>query len=172
MDEANRRLNELRADMQSVGIAKEDLKTRFFNITTNYERIEKREVFKGYKANHRLELKLPMDKETLNQVLTKISRGASETQMKIGFDVSNKQALQNKSLTQAVQDAKEKAKALTQAAGVKLGELISIQYGWTEVHISSSHQAIIAESVTPYDFDIQPDGVGIEDGATLVWELK
>lgn len=172
VDEANRRLNALRDDVQSVGIAREHLKTRFFDIAADYEKIKEHEVFKGYEASHRLALRLPMDKEKLNQVLNKITKGESRTHFYIGFDVSDKQAFQMEALIQAVQDARTKAEVLAQAAGADLGQLISIEHGWAEVRIRSSRHAFLAEPAVQYDLDVQPDQVKIEDSATLVWAIE
>lgn len=61
-------------------------------------------------------------------------------------------------------------------AGVSLGELISIDYNWGELHLYS--QTIydtdekcmkMSTSCAP---DIEPDDIDVSDSVSFVWELK
>ncbi len=60
-------------------------------------------------------------------------------------------------LAEAVKNSRKKAELLTEAAGVSLGELLSIDYSWGEVHFRSSTalEYGVCESIDE-DFDFEP----------------
>ena len=73
-------------------------------------------------------------------------------------------------------DFKEKAKVLAEAAGVSLGDIVTIDYSWDELEIVSrpvercmmSAANDIADS---YQMDIEPDDIEVSDTVTILWEI-
>lgn len=67
---------------------------------------------------------------------------------------------------------------LTKASGVTLGELVSIDYNWGELHLySPTHYEIdppcmARASATPTAMDIEPDDIDVSDSITFVWEIR
>ena len=82
--------------------------------------------------------------------------------------------MRKKVLTQAVKTAKENAETLASAAGVNLGKLVRMHYGWAEVHIYDREASMVCEGpVMPdLDADIEPEDVRAEDNVTLVYEIE
>ena len=73
----------------------------------------------------------------------------------------------------------EKAQVLTEAAGVKLGDIVSIDYSWGEIEfVSESVTRNLAmpimcdDSEGCYDIDIEPDDIDVSDTVTVVWEIS
>lgn len=69
--------------------------------------------------------------------------------------------------------------ALTEAAGVMLGEVITIDYSWGEISVVSEpmtrHMVLAEERCMPnacYDIDIEPDDIEVTDTVTVVWAIK
>ena len=80
-------------------------------------------------------------------------------------------------LKSAVKNAKEKAEILCSASGVKLGELVSIDYNWGEIDLYSDTNyevgdRFMAKAACLSNIDIQPDDIKTSDTATLVWEIS
>jgi hypothetical protein len=75
-----------------------------------------------------------------------------------------------------VRVAKENAEALSAAAGVTLGKLQQIDYGWSEVRIYDREASVLCESDAPSspccEADIEPEDVSAEDNVTLVYEME
>ena len=61
------------------------------------------------------------------------------------------------------------------AAGVKLGQLLDINYNWGEIELYAktkySVDDCLAASCAPCDIDIDPDDIQAGDTATFVWEI-
>ena len=78
-------------------------------------------------------------------------------------------------LEDAVRKAKTNAETLAAAAGVRLGALVQMDYGWLEVRFSTGEYDCCCESgednpmVPP---DIEPEDVKAEDSVTLIYEIQ
>ena len=94
------------------------------------------------------------------------------------FTVKDKGAVDAALLQSACANAKAKAEILTKASGVTLGELVSIDYNWGELHLySPTHYEMEADCLmkicaAPTAMDIEPDDIDISDSVTFVWETK
>ena len=68
---------------------------------------------------------------------------------------------------------------LSDAAGVRLLELQSIDYSWDEINfevapmrqMSAKMMADSTAEYGTYDMDIEPDDIEVTDTVTLVWEI-
>lgn len=88
------------------------------------------------------------------------------------------EAAKNELLGKVVADSKKKAQVLTQAAGVTLGNIISIDYSWGEINIFSDVKYGMTEAMAvceakemSYEMDIEPDDIDVTDTVTVVWEI-
>jgi len=170
----NTRVDDLRGSMSASGLDRARLKTTAYNVRVETQYSGGKHIFGNYVASHRLQIELQVEKELLNNVLRQIAQGQSGAEIKLTFSVKDKDALRKKVLTQAVQSAKENAATLALAAGVTLGKLIQMDYGWSEVHIYDREANILCESKLSYslsDPDIEPEDVKAEDTVTLVFEI-
>lgn len=88
----------------------------------------------------------------------------------------------NELLGKAVADAKEKAAVLTQAAGVTLKDIQSIDYSWGQINfeVQPMNRMLMAEECLAkpmmdgagrYDMDIEPDDIEVSDTVTVIWEI-
>lgn len=168
-----------------LGFKKEDLKTLSFDMEARYEGYEAKDKswkqrLVGYRFKHRMKLEFPKDNELLGKALGTMATIKGEPEFSIQYFVKDKEAVKNKLLAGAVKDSKEKASALTKAAGVKLGEIVHINYSWDEVDISvtpvapmmlKSVERGICNSVS-VDLDIEAADIDVEDTVTVIWEIK
>lgn len=116
-----------------------------------------------------------MDKKLLNRVLRHVAQGHSGAEIRLTFSVKDKDGLRKRVLAEAVRTAKENAEALAAAAGMTLGKLQQIDYGWAEVRIYDREASMLCEGPSPappaYEADIEPEDVVAEDKVTLVYEM-
>lgn len=104
-------------------------------------------------------------------------------EFRLSYTVSDPEAAKNELLGKAVTDAKDKAAVLTQAAGVTLKGIQSIDYSWGEIDFEYKPMngmlmadeclaAPMAISGTSYDMDIEPDDIEVSDTVTVLWEIE
>lgn len=167
--------------IQSLGFVKTDLKTTNFNISTHYESYRDNDnnyksKFDGYLCEQGLKLEFDFDTEMLSKVLTTISKANIEPRLNIQFSVKDKDAVSEELLFSATENAKRKAEILAKASGVILGDLISIEYNWGELHLYSQTRFAmedqlmkLSESSAP---SIEPEDIDVSDTVSFVWEIK
>ncbi|MEW5784038.1 MAG: SIMPL domain-containing protein [Bacillota bacterium] len=162
----------LRQELASVGLDKESLKTFQFNIETDFEWVKERYIFKGYKATHNLRIEFPFEKDYLNKVLRVLSRTKSQASFKISFEVKDPELLRQQAIAGAVKNSRENAKVLAEASGVTLGEIIEIDYSWSEIHFQPIVNYSCLEAASPPAYDITPEDVDVSDSVTVIWSIK
>ena len=92
--------------------------------------------------------------------------------------VKDKKSVNAALLENACVNAKAKAGILAKASGVTLGDLISIDYNWGELHLFSQTQYDMEDdcmrmaSAAPTSIEIEPDDIDISDSVTFVWEIS
>ena len=169
----NSRAEDLRQSMIASGLETR-LKTSAFNVRVETQYKGGQHIFVGYAASHRMQIELPVDKTLLNKVLGHVAKGHSGAEIKLAFSVRDKDSLRKRVLTAAVQVAKENAETLASAAGLKLGKLMQMDYGWAEVRIYDQESVMVCEGsvMEDYNADIEPEDVGADDSVTLVYEIE
>jgi len=64
---------------------------------------------------------------------------------------------------------------MAEAAGVRLGKVISIDYSWGDIQIYkdvySMKSSLISTTGTPM-IDLEPDNIEVEDTVTVVWRIE
>lgn len=182
MESASKKITKLSDALSLVGFAKDDLKTTGFNVRTKYRSVKDgtggyRSIFDGYEVSHSLKLLFDFDTQMLSQTLSVIAGCHVDPELNIGFTVKDPSALNEEMLRSATENARRKAEALCESAGVKLKELLSIDYTWGELDIFSSTKYDMEEScmgATPCSMpiDIVPEDINISDTVTFVWVIE
>lgn len=178
---ANERIMLLQNAIIKAGFVKEDLKTLSFNVRTAYKNEQNERgmwvsVFDGYECRYRLKLSMDMDAKRLADTLTEISDSKADAEFNIEFTVKNPEEIGEAVLRSATENAKRKAKILCEASGEKLGELISIDYDWSDIHVASASvyaagnmvRGITEDAAMP---EFEPEDIRSSDSVTFVWEI-
>ena len=167
----------LRECVKTAGLDPKALKTTYFGVDTEYERYrdkngDYRDKFAGYKYHHRMHLRFPKDNSLLGRILHEISGSPVSAEFYIEYTVADPEPSKNELIAAAVVNSKAKAEVLTAAAGVRLGNVITIDYSWGEVYVRSRPFELgECEVVRSYDLDIEPEDVDLKDTVTVVWEI-
>lgn len=174
---ANAAVVKLQEAIVSAGFAREDLKTLNFNVKTNYENETDdtgryRRVFRGYVCGYRLKLGLDMNVALLSRTIDAIAGSGADAELSIGFTVKNPESVSDELLRSAARNAREKAETLCAASGVKIGELLSIDYNWSDINVYSvSSYAAAGEAVRGITPEFEPEDIKAQDTATFVWNI-
>jgi len=109
--------------LKSLGIADEDIQTSNFNVSVERENFNG--PITGYRVSNAVSV-LIRDLDAAGSILDQaVGAGANEI-YGIGFTVSERGELESQARAAAVADALSKAQELVDAAGVQLGEVLTI----------------------------------------------
>ena len=182
MDSAAEKIEALNKSLEEVGFEKKSVKTTNFNVQTDYESVRDKNgnyksVFKGYVCNHGLRVEFDFDTKRLAKVLAALSACLVKPEFSVSFTVKDPSAVSAELLKSAAQNAKEKAEILCSASGVKLGDLVSVDYNWGELNVHSNTDYKLAgrrmmkAEACMANIDIEPEDIRLNDTATFVWEI-
>lgn len=172
----------LKSKLETLGFERGELKTLSFDLDMEYESYKLKDEswkrrFKGYSYTHRMKLEFPVDNGRLGKVLYALTHCKAKPEIRMDYTVADQEAVKNVLIGKAVADCRAKAEALTAAAGVALGNVISIDYSWKEVELRIPVNYEMAEAVDEecsgesYEVDLEPDNIDVTDNVTAVWEI-
>lgn len=117
------------AALSGMGVAQEDMQTSNFNVYPNeiYDPSTGLSTATNYNVDNTVNV-TARDLANLGQLLDRAVSVGANSIWGVTFDVDSKDESQNQARDLAVQDALAEAQALAAAAGVTLGEIISITY--------------------------------------------
>jgi len=157
-------------------LKKTDLKTKAFNVKReiSYDKELKKHKFNGYKATHKMELTLPIDKELLNSILNDIGKSSSNIDFEIGFGVKDSAQYEKELIKLAIEHGTESARVICESSGVELKEIINIDYSFADFYIRSK-MGWMSNSETD-DFsamtiELEPDTIDINDNIKITWRI-
>ena len=169
---------------EGLGFKRTDLKTLSFHIDTQNESYKDKlgnwkRKFVGYKFMHGMKIEFESDNCMLGKVLYALAHCSVKPEFQIQYTIKDVEAAKNLLLGKAVADSKEKAKVLTEAAGVELKEIISIDYSWGEIEFVTKPMERCMElaetccmEVGCYEIDIEADDIDVTDTVTVVWRIE
>lgn len=155
----------LRKAIGEAGFDMDDLRTTRLSVDPVYRSEGEVRVFHGYRFVHGIRITEPLDGESLGRLIGALvsCRGAPE--FRVTYSVSDPSGAESAARQAAVKDARRKAKELAAAAGVSLGELVSVSY-----HSSPSHPAMLGARMA-VNVDAVPEDAVFEDSVTMVWQI-
>ena len=174
--------------IKEYGFVDTDLRTIDFDIhekTEGYEdkkgRWRKKTV--GYEFIHSMRLVFDRDNEMTGNILSAISKTSVEPELNVGYSVKDVSAVKNELLSIIVEDSRNKAKVLTAAAGVELGDIETIDYSWGEIMFETRPMSRNYGCLHEGDFydndcegiealSVEPDDIDVKDSVTVVWGIK
>lgn len=180
MKAAAEKIDFLNKALEAAGFEKKSAKTADFRVRADYDRRNDGKgnytsVFMGYKCRHELKIEFDFDTKRLAKALSEISKCIAKPEISIDFTVKDSSAVSGELLKAAAKNAREKAEILCAASGAKLGELLSIDYNWGELHLYSATDYDVEGKCMMLgaadDMDIEPEEIKARDTATFAWEI-
>lgn len=180
MKAAAEKIDFLNKALEAAGFEKKSAKTADFRVRADYDSLNDGKgnytsVFMGYKCRHELKIEFDFDTKRLAKALSEISKCIAKPEISIDFTVKDSSAVSGELLKAAVKNAREKAEILCAASGAKLGELLSIDYNWGELHLYSATDYDVEGKCMMLgaadDMDIEPEEIKARDTATFAWEI-
>ncbi len=152
----NAAMENIFSTLKQFGIEDKHIQTSGFGIHPEYDRsnkLSKSNQYKiiGYQVNNQLQIKIHK-LAIFGDVLDALVRVGSNQISGVSFTNDNIDALMNEARKLAVADAKARAELYAQAAGVSLGEVISINEGHIAQPVARYQRGVamsMAESSVP-----------------------
>ena len=110
------------AKAKSIGIADKDINTSGYSVNPNYT---SNSTIDGYRASEQISLKWH-NVDTVGAALDAMVQQGGATSVNVGFGLANPKVAQAEARALAIGDAKSKAQAMADAAGVKLGQVMRV----------------------------------------------
>jgi len=104
-------MNQVMESLLEVGINKEDIKTVSYNINSQYDYIDGRQVFRGYEVTNAINVKITNIEEAGRVIDTAVRNGVNRVST-IQFKVENEQLYYQQALSLALKDALAKAQTI------------------------------------------------------------
>lgn len=105
-----------------IGVLPKNIQTASYNIRTNYDYINGKQVFRGYEVNNSLNILITNINDAGKVIDTAVSNGAN-TVSSINFIVSDKTGYYYQALSLAVTDAQNKAGVMADKLKTKLNNI-------------------------------------------------
>lgn len=112
------------SELYKMNIPRKDISTAVYNIEPQYDYIEGKQVFKGYRVTNIFNVKISELLKVGEIIDRSVASGANKINS-IKFTLSNPSIYYNKALTLAVRDASLKAKEIGETLGVEVNSIPS-----------------------------------------------
>jgi uncharacterized protein YggE len=172
--ENSRAMNAVLQQLRTSGLAAEDVQTSQFSVTPLYERQPpERETtapprIVGYQVANQVTARV-RDIDRLGAVLdTLVSAGATNIDGP-SFDIANPEQLLGEARDAAVADAVARARRYAAAAGVELGEIISVEEAGS---FAPSPRPMMRAEAMAADVPIAPGQTELSASVTMVFAIE
>lgn len=122
--ENTQKMNRLIANLKNLGIGSKDIQTNYYNIYPQYDWPNGKQVLRGYQVTQSVIVKI-RNLSTIGDILAAAGEGGANQVSGLSFNIDDPEALRQEARIKALENAKEKAGALAEVVGVKLGKIVS-----------------------------------------------
>ncbi|MEZ6117378.1 MAG: SIMPL domain-containing protein [Pirellulaceae bacterium] len=130
-------------ELTSLGVADKDVQTSNFNVSPQYRQINRggqRPEIVGYHVTNQVHVKV-RNLPNLGGILDALVTAGSNQIHGISFGIDNPQGVLDQARNRAVADARSRAELFANAAGVKLGKVLSLNEAGTAMPRPMYHMA-------------------------------
>ena len=113
--------------MKDNGIDEKDIQTTYFSVQAEYNYVDDRQELRGFRVTNIVTAKLRDIDKTGDVLDDAIKAGGDLVEVQsVNFTIDDPDELRQEARREAVEDARQKAEALAELAGVKMGKPLSI----------------------------------------------
>src|SRR3989339_25485 len=118
------KINNVIKKLKEFNVEKEDIQTESYNVYPNYDWRDSGSVLTGYKVDQTVKVKI-RNLEKISNVISLIGEFKLNQVGGLTFSVDDEEKIKSEARIMAIEQAKSKAIDLADAAGVKLGKVVS-----------------------------------------------
>lgn len=125
VEENTKKMNAIMAELKKFKIAEKDIKTTNYYLNPNYKYTDEKGSYEdGYILDQNVEVTIK-DFEKIGEIMTASTKTGANTIGGVTFEVDDTDTAKITAREQAIKKAKEKAKQIAKASGLKLGKVIN-----------------------------------------------
>ena len=145
LNQLNGKMKEIIKAVSEVGVAENNIKTETYRLNPYYDYTDGSRKVVGYNAQEKIIIKVndvDKNKQQVNKIVAAAGKANSNEIEGVSYYVENPSNLRQQALIMAIKDARKKAQALAQAAGIKkLTTVIS----WQESNQPTNYPKIYSD---------------------------
>ena len=168
-------LNELQKDLKKKGITEESIHTGNYSITENMVFEGGKRIQQGFKGSVNVMVSAIYSPELIQKVLESVSSFKLTYSINFSMSENQKQRLTEIAMVSAVEDAKQKALILAEAANVQLGSILKISYGIDQYRpepmLSERIMSNQADELNQNELNLSPPLTSLVKSVLIVWEI-
>ncbi|HEX8932416.1 MAG TPA: SIMPL domain-containing protein [Patescibacteria group bacterium] len=127
-NQVNAVINKITADLKKLGVEDKDVKTTDYSVNPNYDYTFGQQSPKGYSVNASIDVKMKPLEQANQAVDIATKDGANQVgNVQIVLSDDEQKKLEDQARITAVNNAKNKAQSLANAAGIRLGRIVDVQ---------------------------------------------
>ncbi|HOW92708.1 MAG TPA: SIMPL domain-containing protein [Anaerolineaceae bacterium] len=168
----NSQANSIAEALQQLGVDKKDIQTSNFNVYPMMDYGMDGEVTRRYYVVENTVYITVRQLASLGELLDTVVRSGANTINGISFDILDKTAAQAEARDMAIANAKAEAEAIAASAGVKLGNLQSVNVYTSGVSVPMYDAKGIGGAAMESAVPISAGQLKISVEANLVYEIK
>lgn len=177
------KIEKIKSEFTKHGIDKDLIRTQNYSIREikRHDYKTKKSVFDGFEASIPITIKTTKDYNKNDQIF-EIIKNNFEANFNLNFALTPEQieAVKEKLITLAVEDAKQKVKVISQSADVKIGKISKIQYGEPRTirGFNSSNDLMKAGNMMQMESSeriveiLNPNEIEMRTNITMAWEIE
>jgi uncharacterized protein YggE len=170
--------------IKRFGFERTELKTSYFAINRRTEGYRDKhdnwkQRFVGYEYTENLNFTFKNDNERLGKILYALAHLPIIPEINISYFCTDVETIKNQLLELAIKDARKKAEVLTSASGVKLCEILDIDYSWINISLESEEMKFCkpmaiegCRESAAYDVDFEPDDISTDDSVRITFRIE
>ncbi len=166
------KINTIIGEVKALGINKEDVQTTRYSLNPRYDWDEGKRSLVGYELAQEITVKI-RDFSKVGEVLNKATSSGANIVQDLLFVVEDIDAAKEYAIVEAIGKAKEKAKILARASGLKLGKIVNIYenyyYPQEDQYKYASEGMGMGGGTTP---EIEPGEQEISVEVNMIYRLR
>jgi hypothetical protein len=177
-DDSNKKMNAIVDQLKGLGIKAEDIQTSEYNLYPEYNyptvtssSSSKAPSIVGYNLSQTVNVKI-RDLTKSDDALDKaISAGANQVGS-LTFDIDDASQVKNQAREKAFQAARTKAEQMANAAGVKLGRVVTFSESTSAMPMPYANFAMKAESANVAAPSLEPGSKEMNISVSVTYEIE
>ena len=162
--------------LTSNGFKKNEVKTTRYSIHrwTRYQNGQ--ELNLGYEGEHSLFVEFKIDNTKINEIINHITEKVPCISINISYSCSKLEQYDKELLKLAIKDAQDKAKFIAKTSGVKLKQIVNINYSTQPINVNFGLEynhlradKCFANARVP---EMTPEDKLVEKSIDMVWEIE
>ena len=174
-DRLTKTLNELQVDLIKKGIAEELIRTTNFSISENMIYDGGKRVQRGFKGSVNVMLSANYSPQLIHKVLESLSSFKLNYRINFKMSEEQKKRLTKIAMVNAVEDAKQKAGILAEAANIELGQIVKVSYGRNQARpepfIAERAMKAQMDDAAQNQLNLSPPLTSLIKSVLIIWKI-